>query len=71
MMCYDPDDMVELLPDSHEGLNVFMDCARKSDFAKGVHTDDELRPRIAQGGQNLRRACTRTPDFAHGLHQDG
>ncbi len=44
-----------------------MDCAARSDFAKGAHTDDQIWQRIAQGGEIARMGCTRTPDLAHGL----
>ncbi len=48
-----------------------MECAGMSDLAKGMHTDDEIRRRIAQGGRIFRMACTRTPDLAHGLQTGG
>jgi hypothetical protein len=57
--------------DSHEGLIVQMDIAGRSDFAKGMHTGDEIRPRIPQRGLILRMGCEGTPNFVHELHADG
>jgi hypothetical protein len=54
--------------DSHEELLVRMDSAGRPEFVKEVHTDDEIRPRIAQRGKILRMGYTRAPDLAHGLH---
>ncbi len=66
--------------DSHEGLIARMDCAGKSDFAKGVHKDDEIQPRTAQGDRFrawvaharliLPTDCTRMVAFAHSVSTD-
>ncbi len=57
-----------------------MDCAGRPDFAKGVHTDDEMRRRIAPGDRFcawvafacliLSADCARTADFVHRASTD-